>query len=313
MDTKRINGLDGLRALLAVLIVAGHSYVPGMNWQGRVDVFFVISGFLITGILAKELDKTGTIDLIRFWTRRAVKLLPPLFIVCLGVLVIWPQYRDAVWAAATLSTDYHLSFSTAQDGPLIHTWSLAVEEHFYLLWPFVLLALRHVRRALWLPILLSLFVAATLWRDVSYEHFGVAATYYRFDPRLGGLLAGSILAIAGKDRRWLAATLVLAATIAALALAIGVPTNFALGTPAAHALALCLIAALQDRDIAVLSNRVLVWVGRRSYGVYLFHFPIVCAANTYGDFDWRISFAVGLVGSVALAALYAAAEAKLVR
>lgn len=313
MDNKRINGLDGLRGILAVLIVAGHACVPGLAWQGRVDVFFVISGFLITGILAKEMDKSGTIDLIRFWTRRAVKLLPPLFILCLAVLVVWPQYRDAIWAAATLSTDYHLSFSTTQDGPLVHTWSLAVEEHFYLVWPFVLLALRYVRRAAWLPILLTLFVAATIWRDVSYEQFGIAATYYRFDPRLGGLLAGSILAIAGKDRRWLVAVLLLAATVAALALAIGVPTTYALGTPAAHALALCLIAALQDRDIAALSNRVMVWVGRRSYGVYLFHFPIVCWFNTYYGFDWRVSFIGGLLGSLAVAALYTAAESRLVR
>lgn len=309
MSNTRINGLDGLRGILAIIIVAGHSYVPFLTWQGRVDVFFVISGFLITGILTKELDSTGRIDLVRFWAKRARKLVPPLLILCAGVMILWPQYHAAVWAAATLATDYHQSLVADVPTPLLHTWSLAVEEHFYLLWPLVMLGLRYVRRSAWLPILLVLFCACGVWRNLSYDLVGTT-TYYRFDPRLSGLVAGSMLSLAGRDRRWIVAIIAVASAVAAFGLSLGgVAFDAVLSTPAAITVGLLVIAALQEQDIALLSNKVVAWIGRQSYGVYLFHFPIVCWVNTYHG--WQLAFTVGLGGSLAIAAAYGWLERKL--
>jgi peptidoglycan/LPS O-acetylase OafA/YrhL len=305
----RIHGLDGLRGILAVMIIAGHSYVPFMNWPGRVDVFFVISGFLITGILSRELAATGRIDYVRFIVRRARKLLPPLLAMCAIVYVIWPQYAAYAWAAVTMSTDYHQSL-VGGASPFIHTWSLSVEEHFYLLWPIVLILCRRLTSRGKLAVMLTLYCVSGLWRNTSYEMFGFDATYYRFDPRLSGLLAGSIVALAGRDRRWIFAVTAVAAADAFFGLYAGVSYTTVLGTPCAIVATMMLIATLQDRDVGVLSNRLAAYVGRRSYGVYLFHFPIVCYMDTH--YSWGAAFIAGCVGAIICAEVWARVEKTLV-
>src|ERR1700733_7913018 len=153
---SRIRGLDGIRALSVLAIIAFHTglnSVPG-GFYG-VDSFFVLSGFLITSLLVREWSGTGTIRLRRFWAGRARRLLPALFLL-IAVIGIVLAVVPAVLATPNilgdaLSTTFYVSnwysihngvtyFSlSTQPSPLLHTWSLAIEEQFYLVWPLVVL------------------------------------------------------------------------------------------------------------------------------------------------------------------------------
>ncbi|MGP8006065.1 MAG: acyltransferase family protein, partial [Acidimicrobiales bacterium] len=161
----RIGALDGLRGLAVLAVCAFHFGVPGVagGFLG-VDVFYVLSGYLITSLLVKEFERAGTVRLGQFWARRARRLLPALLLVLMAVTLYvryvalpgtYPGYRgDALatlfyfsnWHQIATSTDYFAA--TGPVSPLTHTWSLAIEEQFYLVWPLVVLGVLHVARSL---------------------------------------------------------------------------------------------------------------------------------------------------------------------
>ncbi|MGH7656940.1 MAG: acyltransferase family protein, partial [Gemmatimonadales bacterium] len=148
--------IEGLRAIAVLLIVAFHAGVPGFTggFVG-VDVFFVLSGYLITWLLVDEAERTGTINLGRFYARRARRLLPALALVLIVTLAVtallYAPYEQRVlaktWAAtAFYASNIHFASdamnyhgAAAETNPLLHTWSLSVEEQFYLLWPWLVL------------------------------------------------------------------------------------------------------------------------------------------------------------------------------
>lgn len=162
--STRIPSLDGLRTISIALVIVGHFlHVIGLGEKSNlgnlgVRVFFVISGFLITGILVREVEKTSTISLLKFYFRRSMRIFPPYYFYLLVLLVVGLVGTDQIelWSvlkAAVYSTDY-----LAPQGWLLgHTWSLAVEEQFYILLPFTLLLLgvKNAKRALLLLILIS--------------------------------------------------------------------------------------------------------------------------------------------------------------
>ena len=192
-----------MRAIAALLVVADHCRIPGFEggFYG-VDLFFVLSGYLITRLLIDEHTSSGSIDLPRFYLRRYLRLTPPLLALLAAYLVfgpiLWPQFdlwwhvRDALVAAFYIS-DYARAFLQL---PHIvqHTWSLGVEEHFYLLWPLALLGLLRLP-ARWRPAaLFGLFVAATAWRMIWYDDVSDwPETYFRFDTRMAGLMLGALM------------------------------------------------------------------------------------------------------------------------
>jgi peptidoglycan/LPS O-acetylase OafA/YrhL len=151
-----VPGLDGLRGVAVLAVMAFHA---GLGWAAGgllgVDVFFVLSGFLVTSILLGEHARTGTLALRRFWARRARRLLPALFVLLLGICAYawWvsggvapAQLRGDALSTLGYVANWHY-IATGQDyfvrygglSPLLHTWSLAVEEQFYLVWPLVAL------------------------------------------------------------------------------------------------------------------------------------------------------------------------------
>src|SRR5271165_1474290 len=154
VDARRSAALDGLRGLAVAAVVLYHLGTPGIRGGlFGVDVFFVLSGYLITGLLLQEWRKTGGLSLVAFWGRRARRLLPALLIVLPLVAVTWrliaqpaemPGVRDDIlatlfyvanWHSIYVGHSYFAAFSAPS--PLLHTWSLAVEEQFYLVWPLV--------------------------------------------------------------------------------------------------------------------------------------------------------------------------------
>ena len=306
-----IEGLRGAAILLVVLFHAGVRALAG-GFVG-VDVFFVLSGFFITGLLVRERDQAGRIDLPEFYGRRALRLMPPMLLVLLATLaaVTWlyaPIDRAPIAASARMvalsagnvefargAVDY---FSSTEN-PLLHTWSLGVEEQFYLVWPFVLLLI-----AVWAerrsgsaslgagddtrPLLAGFAIAGTLSFAASlwltrvaqpWAFFGMPTRIWEF--ALGGALA-VVLGRSGdsEDRR---GVLLQAAALAAIGIAVATYDQMtpypgvAAVVPALAAVALLYGGARAPDSIVsrALSVEPLRWLGRLSYAWYLWHWPLV--------------------------------------
>ena len=158
---------------------------------------------MITRLLAEEFEARGKINLWGFYLRRFLRLTPPLLSLLVVYLMIaprlWPQFslgehiRDAALAGFYLS-DYARAFWGIPK-VLQHTWSLSVEEHYYLLWPFVVLLLTRIELRWRIACLLGLYLLATMWRIFNFESLGWSPTYFRFDTRMSGLIFGALLAM----------------------------------------------------------------------------------------------------------------------
>jgi peptidoglycan/LPS O-acetylase OafA/YrhL len=326
--------LDGLRAVSIVAVLAHHSHwLPG-GYLG-VDVFFALSGFLITALLTEEFVRTGTITLRLFYARRTLRLLPALLIlvvVCAGSLLatVPAEYGPLVLHEAAAVLFYVANWAWVIDlplGVLSHTWSLGIEEQFYLLWPCVLLVMLRVsspRRLFAMTLVLA--GAGVAWRHALVQ------TGARFEHLQRGLDAhGDPLLIGCALSLGLTAGLRLPgrSTWAALAGVCGLagllvfstwPDSYVhhhVSSVAAVAVSLIIAHVVSAPDSALtrlLAVAPLVRIGRISYGVYLWHFPVfyffglVTLPGTAPTASWMSAAAAWAVSFGAAGLSYAIVE-----
>jgi peptidoglycan/LPS O-acetylase OafA/YrhL len=284
--------LDGLRTVAVAAVVLFHCAPSGPVSGGfiGVDLFFVLSAFLITTILREG------VPLREFYIRRIRRLWPAL----LALLAVYLLVAPLLWPGRNHPFEAFLAFYLADYSypylgmphVLRHTWSLAIEEQFYLIWP-LLLPLIAKRPVLILGIG---WVAMTLWR-LSFDDWAIY--YYRFDTHATGLILGALLAFVRPQVR---PGIAFAAMAVVLALCfVGNIEQANASIPLAEIASAALIAAAVNGWGSALRHPVMVWGGKLSYGIYLWHFPI--ALYLRDDWGFLATAAVTVPASIALAAL----------
>ncbi|HET9021236.1 MAG TPA: acyltransferase family protein [Ornithinibacter sp.] len=307
--------IEGLRAIAILTVLAHHAGLPLRGGFVGVDVFFVISGFLITGLLVAELRSSGTVSWLRFVGRRIRRLLPAavlvLVVTSLVSYVVVPGLRRrdigvdiaasaayvVNWVFAHREVDYLAS--DLRPSPLQHYWSLAVEEQFYVIWPLLLIALalvvrRPSRRVIGLA--LGGLVATSFVWSVWFSHTSPRPAFFTTTTRVWELGIGALLAVAlaGRPRPGApargSAALGWGALVVLLGVAVALPEG--IEWPSAWALlptvptAVLIWVGWQGSGhgpVRVLASAPMVWVGALSYSIYLWHWPFIVLGEWTAD------------------------------
>ncbi|MES2982662.1 MAG: acyltransferase family protein [Verrucomicrobiota bacterium] len=317
--------IDGLRCLSVLAVIAFHSkifLIPG-GYLG-VDVFFVISGFLITSIILKE-SADGHFSLTKFWDRRIRRILPAAAFVLLAVslvqssMVFRPdlqQLSDQKLPALLSFANFHFWKNTgdywgsaAEDSPFLHYWSLSVEEQYYLLYPILLVALIAMARK-HLPTIIA-FMAIVSFAAFSYGaiHYPHAA-FYLLPTRIWQLGAGCLLAVYANGKPFAPSASRTLIGISLIGITFLFPVNpWGIGYESLAAVAgACLVIGSGSNRISqvLLENRPAVFIGKISYSLYLWHLPIIVSLKKlrdYGNITSGISLAAIGTGAAILLSL----------
>ena len=308
--------IQGLRAVAVLLVVAFHTGLPIPGGFVGVDVFFVISGYVITNMLFREWDAHGRISLRRFWRRRFFRLAPALSLVVaftfiLSALLLYPQQQTVAYQTGIGAILFVANIVVARNtggyfdppaelNPLLNTWSLSVEEQFYALFPFILLVSlligRRMQRRLLLPFVsvaaiavlsltLALASATPLAEGITWLNFYSPVTR-AWEFAVGSLLAfllfnkRQLRARVAKPLRWVGGI-----SLALSAFAIGPTTPFPgpwTLLPVSATLLLLLAGHSDGPESRMLTHRILVRVGDWSYSIYLWHWPMIAFAIVLG-------------------------------
>lgn len=302
--------VQGLRAVAVGLVVINHTFGwPAGGFVG-VDVFYVISGFLITGLLLRELDATGSVSLRAFYARRIRRIVPValfvLLVTVIGAFAVWFAPRalqtalDALsaalfvsnWHFAALGTDYLAGGGAVS--AVQHYWSLSIEEQFYALWPLALLALfavvRGSRRRL--GIIVGIAIAVSLAWAAYRTAQDPSAAYFDTFGRAWELFAGAGLAVLGRSARSHKRAWAIAGLVLIVGSAVVVQVDWAVPfpgvIPAVVGSVLVLFANSEASRRTLLGNPASQWLGAISYSLYLWHFPVLIFAEALFGHEWWV-------------------------
>ncbi|WP_162254103.1 acyltransferase family protein [Nocardioides sp. Soil774] len=286
--------LDVIRAAAILVVVACHAgFLPPLAGNVGVTMFFALSGFLITTLLLEEHRASGAVSLRRFYFRRACRLFPALmlFLAAMGV-VTWVSQAPVVasgrdFVGAILYVGNYTTAMQGRDSAIGHTWSLAIEEQFYIVWPCVLIVVLALGRGRFafatlvagLGSLTAVVLRLMLWDDGR----GVLRVHFGADTRMDGLLIGCLAALwlhtraPGRAHPWAAAGLL---GLVASSSMVEDPRVAVLVLPTlvAAATSLAIVLVAPGPAVGLFASPKLQLVGRRSYGIYLWHHPLVGGA-----------------------------------
>lgn len=310
----RVPGLDGLRAIAILFVIlskAVHSpgfpisdpyEIAGLLGGMGVDLFFVISGFLITSLLIREQDRTGTVSLRDFYIRRSLRIMPAYFtylaaLACLQIFQV-ESFTPLGWAAALTWTT---NIFDCESWDLGHLWSLSVEEHFYLIWPllFCLLPTRTAMRTIWASFVVVFITRWVVLLDFpQYTELARFWTWTRYDP----IAAGCLLAYFAQDKAWSATLdrlsrrtwfwpmvlLGLTATVGLMLVSTKSRIGFAFttGTLATSLLVWGVVRQPHRWMEKILNHPVIVQVGVLSYSLYLWHRLVLRPSHLAWNWTW---------------------------
>jgi peptidoglycan/LPS O-acetylase OafA/YrhL len=327
MNRTHIPGLDGLRGFCVLIVLLGHSGLPyPMSGGAGVDLFFVLSGFLITRILHAERQRTGGIHFGNFYARRFLRLAPCLVLVCVFALAEAAiRGRELPLAQVGWSLSYLANWGRALFGvdltPLSHTWSLAIEEQFYLIWPLVILGIdaRFRSPAAKAVLLLTLAFGLAGYRCAMVGHYSATRIYMGLDTHMDGLVLGAALSYgalamkSGLSERWsrLLGRVLAPAAMLGVFLLMGLITwsnpwmgriGFSLIACAGAVLIADLVLGRHSRVAPLLGGLPIRFLGKISYGTYLWHYPLYHTADElFAGLPMAAMVAVKLVLSIAVA------------
>ena len=335
-------GIDGLRAFGILTVMALHAGYYSSRWFAGgllgVQMFFVISGFLITALLVEEYERNGTIRLGLFYVRRALRLFPALWlmlavVVAVAALGLAPDSPVGVTAREAFAAffyweNWYRAFELGPRNLLTHTWSLSIEEQFYLVWPLLLIAgLRWAPRYL-LPLTIAGALASTAARTALWYELPGKRLYYGTDLRADGLLAGCALALIWaktglRQFERVLPLLTLPSVVVLLLLLHFMNVNsrmtYQLGFLACDLAMVVLIGNVVLGSpaplIRVLEQRTIVAIGKISYGLYLWHLPVFWIVTEHVGglrFLFLLPLEVGLTFAIAIAS-YRFVELPIVR
>jgi peptidoglycan/LPS O-acetylase OafA/YrhL len=330
MKSKYFPALDGLRCVAIGLVMLAHANFPHLSTGGiGVDLFFVLSGFLITSILLSEFQRYGSINYKNFYARRFLRLIPCLVVVVIGVAIekrvvtgSWPFMR--LLPAIGYVMNWAKIYVNGKHLLLGHTWSLAVEEQFYLIWPLLILLtctwIRSPRKRL--AFFLALAAGLSIYRTLMVPYYSGVRIYFGSDTHSDGLVLGAavafFVAILPEGRLPDSASRVVAyvfTPLALIALCVVLASwdlwsppmgrvGFTLVAVASAVLVLDLVAGSHSLLQWLLCLAPAVWIGRISYGLYLWHLPIYHTLDDLHVPDrWVARLAIGGPLSVGVAAL----------
>lgn len=312
----RFEFLDGLRGLAALIVVFFHSLRVPVGGYFAVDIFFVLSGFLISSQIVAEVDRTGKFSFLGFYKRRVLRLMPAFLVMCAVYIGIrycfFPNLLPPLGPRRALQVLLwtNVNLIVYNYNPMtffMHLWSISVEWQFYFVWPAILFGMLALG---WRGVRLMVPIFAIITAAEVAHAFGFAQVLH-----IDGLLFGAILAILYKEERlgliarhptvrfalFSVSTLVLTVLIIACAHSAW-SDDYAISTASwmSALLILCLISAPASIIHIPLSSSILVGLGRISYGLYLIHYPIACALQTAG-FSPKATTIVTLVVALTLA------------
>lgn len=327
--------LDGVRGLSVLAVMGYHAELSWLHggFLG-VDAFFVLSGFLITTLLVEEWQAYARISLRNFYARRLLRLVPALVLVLAAVAVYAALFAkrdaaEAIWPEAVSTILYTANwFSAYIRAPfpfhLSHTWSLSIEEQFYLVWPLVLLGLLslrlRVRALLWVTVVGAAASAAWMLVMTGFGDHHLGRAYYGTDTRAQALLVGCVIGLAAmhgslprtataaraaRTLAWVGASFVVGlwVVLTGRASPFLYRGGFTLEALAVGGVVVHVLLSPASSMARALALGPLRWVGRISYGLYLWHLPIFLVVQ-----GWDLDFWPGLVVKVGLTFAFAAAS-----
>jgi peptidoglycan/LPS O-acetylase OafA/YrhL len=322
-DQSYINSVDGLRALSVLLVVLFHANASllGGGYIG-VDAFFVISGFVITTNIVKSIE-ARTFSYANFLLRRYARLTPALLVVIAttfiaGLYLLTPRQliefsKESISALLSVSNIFFFFNSGYFDGnaawkPLLHTWSLGVEEQFYLVWPLLLILVYRTKNRLIAASLIAglslLSYIATIWlADRSTNAVFYLMPFRVYQLGLGALIAISRLSITGA--KGTGATIIGVAALVAASVCFSGTTSVAIsGISSAIAAALFILGAGSSLATLAFGNRIVSSIGRQAYSIYLVHWPLIVLSRDYvSGANPIVSMSLVVVASFALGAV----------